>query len=74
MLMCILISDRAVNFIFRSEDYGESFQQIDSQLDPQTEDPLLWRSFFVSPVNKNLVSFTQNLLANLPSWSAQNRR
>lgn len=57
-------NERAVNVevnTFRSVDYGASFQLIDSQLDPQTEDPLLWRSFFVSPVNKNLVSLQTTL-------------
>lgn len=78
MLLCIFHdnSSRAVNLevnIFRSADYGESFQLIDSQLDPQIEDPLLWRSFFVSPVNKNLVSIHKTLPANSPLSSAQTK-
>ena len=42
--------------ISRSADYGRSFENIEAQLNPEEPDPLLWRSFYVSPGNLNMVS------------------
>ena len=46
--------------ISRSADYGRSFENIEAQLNPEKPDPepdpLLWRSFYVSPGNLNMVS------------------
>ena len=42
--------------ISRSADYGRSFENIEAQLNLEEPDPLLWRSFYVSPSNLNMVS------------------
>ena len=39
----------------RSTNYGTSFTQIDSHLDPNNPNPVLWWNFYVSPINKNMV-------------------
>ena len=47
---CVIVSTH------RSLDYGVTFDNIESNLDPNANNPLLWYSFFVSPVNKNMVN------------------
>ncbi len=42
----------------RSSDYGTLFTRIDPLLTPPTQaPPSLWGSIYVSPINKNLVSY-----------------
>ena len=47
---CVIVSNH------RSLDYGVTFDNIESNLDPNANNPLIWYSFFVSPVNKNMVN------------------
>ena len=45
----------------RSDNYGATFTNIESNLDPDHElDPLLWVDFYISPTNKNIVSDTSS--------------
>ncbi|CAI8030523.1 Sortilin-related receptor [Geodia barretti] len=43
--------------LYKSADYGRSFENIEAQLNPEEPDPLLWRSFYVSPGNLNMLVF-----------------
>ena len=55
VVIIMLLLFKPLKFSCRSVDYGVTFQNIENDLDPTNPDPVLWRSFFVSPVNKNMV-------------------
>ena len=44
--------------LHRSGDYGVSFTNIESTMDPADRNPVLWRIFYTNPKNKNFVRKT----------------
>eukprot|EP00731_Ephydatia_muelleri_P020374 Em0013g101a len=43
--------------LYRSGDYGVSFTNIESTMDPADRNPVLWRIFYTNPKNKNFLAF-----------------
>ncbi|KAL5471537.1 hypothetical protein EMCRGX_G029661 [Ephydatia muelleri] len=43
--------------LYRSSNYGATFTNIESQLDPSDRNPLLWPYFYTSTTNNNFLAF-----------------